>query len=192
MVNTLLAIWTPQGVLWYWMLLYSILMGLTLGSFLNVCIDRLPWQGLSAHQKQQIRVNSLFSSTIKQYIVADRLTLATPARSLCFACGHPLRWYDNLPIFSYLWLKGRCRQCKQAYGQRAFWIELANGIIYGLLYSVFGLSMTSLLLALNASFGLVYFGILIEQGTVSTKIIYGALLLIAFNLGLLGTPLVLK
>ena len=59
-----------------------IVFGLALGSFLNVCIYRLP-----RHE-----------------------SIVTP-RSHCPACRHPIRWYDNVPLLSYLWLRGRCRDC---------------------------------------------------------------------------------
>jgi leader peptidase (prepilin peptidase) / N-methyltransferase len=59
-----------------------ILFGLALGSFLNVCIYRLP-----RHE-----------------------SIVTP-RSHCPACQRPIRWYDNVPLLSYLWLRGRCRDC---------------------------------------------------------------------------------
>ncbi len=63
--------------------LAAVVLGLLLGSFLNVCIARLP-RGES---------------------------IVTP-RSRCSACQHPVRWFDNVPILSWLLLRGRCRDCK--------------------------------------------------------------------------------
>jgi leader peptidase (prepilin peptidase) / N-methyltransferase len=57
-------------------------LGLVFGSFLNVCISRLP--------KEE--------------------SIVTP-RSHCPKCGHPIRWYDNVPVLSYIFLGGRCRDC---------------------------------------------------------------------------------
>ena len=62
--------------------LFVILFGLAVGSFLNVCIARLP-----RHE-----------------------SIVTP-RSYCPRCGRPIRWYDNIPLVSYLLLRGRCRDC---------------------------------------------------------------------------------
>ncbi len=73
-------------------------LGLLAGSFLNVCIARLP-QGSS--------------------IVAPR--------SHCDTCGHPVRWYDNVPVLSFLLLKGRCRDCGHAIGWRVPAVELLTG-----------------------------------------------------------------
>jgi leader peptidase (prepilin peptidase)/N-methyltransferase len=73
------------------------LLGLFFGSFLNVCIARLP-----AHE-----------SVVKP-------------RSHCPACGHTIRWYDNLPILSWLLLRARCRDCKAPISWRYPAVELAT------------------------------------------------------------------
>lgn len=72
--------------------------GLLTGSFLNVCISRVP-AGLS---------------------------VVSP-RSHCEGCGQPLRWYDNVPVLSYLLLQGRCRDCKAGIGVRHLLVELFAG-----------------------------------------------------------------
>jgi leader peptidase (prepilin peptidase)/N-methyltransferase len=73
--------------------------GLLFGSFLNVCISRLP-----RHE-----------SIVKP-------------RSHCPKCGTPIRWYDNVPLISWLILRGRCRDCKQSIPWRYPLIELLTGI----------------------------------------------------------------
>ncbi len=65
-----------------WVAAFAALVGAVAGSFLNVCIARLP---------------------VDESIV-------TP-RSRCMRCGHPLRWFDNFPVLSYVLLRGRCRDC---------------------------------------------------------------------------------
>ena len=77
------------------------LMGLAVGSFLNVCIDRLP-AGES---------------------IAGRT-------SHCAACGHRLRARDLVPLLSYLWLRGRCRDCHAALPLRLPLVELATGLLF--------------------------------------------------------------
>jgi len=73
--------------------------GLLFGSFLNVCISRLP-RGES---------------------------IVTP-RSRCFSCGHPIRWHDNIPLLSWLFLRARCRDCKAPIPWRYPAVELAMGL----------------------------------------------------------------
>ncbi len=175
--------------MYYWELIFSGLIGLAIGSFLNVCIDRLPLQGLSQTQKQQLLSDPTLSEILRQYVASDHLSLATPARSLCFACGYQLAWYDNIPLISYLSLKGQCRKCQWKYGQRSVWIELLNGSAYGLLYSVFGFSGLSLLLAVNISVGCVYGGILKEQGKIPQMITHLASLIILCDVGMLWIKL---
>jgi leader peptidase (prepilin peptidase)/N-methyltransferase len=75
------------------------LLGASVGSFINVCTFRLPLQ------------KSLF----------------WPG-SRCGHCYQPIRWYDNLPLISYLWLRGRCRTCGVAYGFRYFAVELLTAL----------------------------------------------------------------
>ncbi len=86
------------------------LLGLLVGSFLNVCIYRLP----------------------------QELSLLKPARSFCPACGHGIAWYDNLPVLSYLWLRGRCRHCGARISLRYPAVELLTGILF---YSVTALGL---------------------------------------------------
>lgn len=74
-------------------------LGLLFGSFLNVCISRLP-----KHE-----------------------SIATP-RSHCPQCGAPIRWYDNIPVLSWLLLRGRCRDCLQPIPARYPLVELAVGL----------------------------------------------------------------
>ena len=74
-------------------------LGLLFGSFLNVCISRLPRGESIVHP-----------------------------RSHCPQCGATIRWYDNIPLLSWLLLRGRCRECKQAISWRYPLVELAIGL----------------------------------------------------------------
>jgi leader peptidase (prepilin peptidase)/N-methyltransferase len=76
------------------------LLGLALGSFLNVVITRLP-QGEAVGA----------------------------GRSRCFHCRRPLAWHDNIPLVSYVWLRGRCRTCGAAIPWRYPLVELAGGLM---------------------------------------------------------------
>ena len=74
---------------------FFLVLGLLFGSFFNVCIYRIP-----AGQ-----------------------ALSFPG-SHCYSCGTPIRWYDNLPVASYLVLRGRCRVCRAPFSARYALIEL--------------------------------------------------------------------
>ena len=91
------------------------LSGLAFGSFLNVCIYRLP-RGLS---------------------------VVTP-RSACPACKQPIAFYDNLPVLSWLVLGGRCRHCREKISPRYWMIELLTGLLFLACYWYFGLTLSAL------------------------------------------------
>ena len=98
------------------------LYGIVIGSFLNVCIYRIP-KG---------------ESIVK-------------VRSHCMNCGYQLKWYDLVPLFSFLFLRGRCRKCRQKISVQYPVIELLNGVLYCMIFAVYGVSVNALLYALLAS-----------------------------------------
>lgn len=59
-------------------------------------------------------------------------------RSVCDHCGHALGWYDLIPLFSYLCLKGRCRYCGEKISSASFWAELICAIVFAVLVVRFG------------------------------------------------------
>lgn len=103
------------------------LYGIILGSFLNVCIYRIP-------KKESI----------------------VKVRSHCENCGYQLKWFDLVPLFSFLCLGGRCRKCKTKISIQHPLVEVLNGSLYLLVFLVYGLSVESLLycLAFSALLGL--------------------------------------
>ncbi|MDD5028274.1 MAG: A24 family peptidase [Rhodoferax sp.] len=99
------------------------LLGLLIGSFLNVVIYRLPvmlnarWKAECADLQGQAQpAGAVFN-------------LAVP-RSRCQSCGHTLSWFDNIPVLSYLVLRGRCRHCQAPVSLRYPAIELATGALF--------------------------------------------------------------
>ena len=98
------------------------LYGIVIGSFLNVCIFRIP------KQENIVKI-----------------------RSHCMNCGYQLKWYDLVPVFSYLCLGGKCRSCKQKISVQYPLIELLNGVLYCIVFAVYGISVEALLYALLAS-----------------------------------------
>jgi len=83
--------------------LIGFVLGLLFGSFLNVCISRMP-----AHK-----------SIVKP-------------RSHCMACGHSIRWFDNVPVLSWIVLRARCRDCKAGISWRYPAVELAVGMWFAI------------------------------------------------------------
>lgn len=81
------------------------LLGSAIGSFLNVCIVRLP----------------------------EGRSLVRPP-SFCGHCHTPIRSQDNIPLLSYWLLRGRCRVCGAPFSMRYFWIELLTGVMFLLIY----------------------------------------------------------
>jgi leader peptidase (prepilin peptidase)/N-methyltransferase len=76
-------------------------------------------------------------------VVAARLPLRRPVatgRSECMACGSRIAWYDNVPLVSYLLLRGRCRSCGERFSIRYFAVELLTALLVGACFGRFGLS----------------------------------------------------
>ena len=93
-------------------LAFALILGLVIGSFLNVVILRLP----------------------------EGISIATP-RSRCPDCKELVHWYDNIPVVSYFLLGGRCRNCRKKISARYPFIEILTGVVSLLLYTKFGLTI---------------------------------------------------
>lgn len=106
------------------LLLYLLIFiyGIVIGSFLNVCILRIP-----------------------------RGESVVTVRSHCMNCGYQLRWYDLFPLFSWIFLRGRCRSCGSRISIQYPLVEGANGLLYLLIFWVKGMTPESVLYALMAS-----------------------------------------
>ena len=96
--------------------------GIVIGSFLNVCIYRIP----------------LGEDIVKPH-------------SHCMTCGYQLKWYDLVPLFSYLILKGTCRKCNTKIPAQYPIVEAANGILYVIVFLVNGFNILSILYCLLCS-----------------------------------------
>lgn len=96
--------------------------GIVIGSFLNVCIYRIP---------------------MHETVVTER--------SHCMRCGYQLTWYDMIPVFSWLCLGGKCRKCKEPISPQYPIVEATNGILYLLIFAVCGFKWESIIYCLMAS-----------------------------------------
>lgn len=95
---------------------FVFLFGVIIGSFLNVCILRIPQ---------------------KETIVSER--------SHCMTCGHTLAWYDLFPLFSWLFLGGKCRYCKAKISKQYPIVEFTNGVMAVLCFLLGDFSITRMI-----------------------------------------------
>ena len=100
------------------LILYIIvfLYGITIGSFLNVCIYRIP-------KKESV----------------------VTVGSHCMNCNHKLKWYDLFPLFSWIFLRGKCRYCGTKISIQYPLVELLNGVLYVIVFAVCGWNPDSVL-----------------------------------------------
>lgn len=133
------------------------LLGALVGSFLNVCIYRLP-----RHE-----------------------SIAWPG-SHCPACSHPIAWYDNIPVLSYVQLGGRCRHCSAGIPYRYPVVEMLNALGYVGIVWFFGMTWSA------AVYGILCSSLLVVAGTdLSHKIIPNAITFPGIVVGLLSASTVL-
>lgn len=113
------------------------LLGLCIGSFLNVVIHRLPQMMERAWRLESAELLGVADPE------SPALTLAKPA-SRCPQCGHRIRWFENVPVLSWLLLRGRCSACKMPISPRYPLFEIATGLLFASLAWRFGAQPTVL------------------------------------------------
>jgi leader peptidase (prepilin peptidase) / N-methyltransferase len=134
----------------------TFVLGLAFGSFLNVCIYRLPLD----------------------------LSVVTP-RSACPGCKQPIAFYDNLPVLSWLILRGRCRHCKARISARYLLIEVLTGVLFLGCYTYFGFTLATLKYCV---FGFLLLGLIFTDA--ETKLLPDKLTLPGLAFGLIFSLLV--
>jgi leader peptidase (prepilin peptidase)/N-methyltransferase len=149
------AVWFSPAVLG--------IFGLLVGSFLNVVVHRLPrmmerqwwrdvgqqladtesWQRCfgAAAPKSQATAATELSAKLE---ALGPLTLSKPD-STCPSCGHAIRWYENIPLLSWLWLRGKCSACKAPISLRYPFLEVLTALLFAGAAWRFGPQPTALL-----------------------------------------------
>ena len=136
------------------MLLLILLYGLIIGSFLNVLIYRIP----------------------------RNENIAWPG-SHCTTCGHGLKWYDNIPLVSYIILKGRCRYCGSHISARYPIVEALNAVLYIVMYAKFGFGANFIVYSLMSSLLLAIFFIDLKEMIIPDSLLSGILILSVIHKG---------
>jgi leader peptidase (prepilin peptidase)/N-methyltransferase len=95
-------------------IVFFFLFGIVIGSFLNVCITRIP----------------------------EEISIVSPG-SRCPNCETPIKAYDNVPVFAWLWLRGKCRACGQAISPMYPVIELSMGLLFVAAFLEFGITQAT-------------------------------------------------
>lgn len=139
-------------------IIFAVIFGLLVGSFLNVCIDRLP---------------------------AGQSIVKPPSH--CSACGRRLALDDLVPVFSYLFLKGRCRYCGSRISARLMLVELGTGLLYGYLFWHFGFSVELLLALVYCSVFIVLSMIDLDHQLILNIIVY-PMVVIALGVSIVIPP----
>jgi len=131
------------------LIIVFILLGTAIGSFLNVCIDRLP---------------------------ARKSVIRPP--SYCDGCQRRLALKDLIPVFSFIWLRRRCRSCGALISWRVFWVETGTGILFGLIYwyyMVYPASPETAQLVVTVFYSCIFiviFGIDLEHQLILNRVVY--------------------
>ena len=120
------------------------------GSFCNVCIYRLP----------------------------DNDSVIT-GRSFCRSCKNKIKWYDNIPLLSFIFLRGKCRSCNNKISSQYFLVELISAVSFLFIYFIYGLSVTTLLLIILSIFFIIIFFIDLKHYIIPNELTF-PLMLIGF------------
>ena len=116
------------------------LFGLVIGSFLNVVIHRTP---IILMQRWQEDCQQLTGNAPANGAKQERFNIVTP-RSRCPHCGHAISALENIPLLSYLWLRGKCSACRKPISLRYPFVELLSGLLAAVCAWHFGFGVAGL------------------------------------------------
>ena len=128
----------------------AFVLGCIWGSFSNVCIYRLPND----------------QSVVK-------------GRSFCTSCKEQIKWYDNIPFLSFIFLKGKCRKCGNKISSQYFLVEFISAISFIIIYHLYGITITTLLLIILSIFFIIIFFIDLKHFIIPNELTF-PLMLIGF------------
>jgi len=131
----------------------TFIFSLMIGSFLNVVIFRLPKMLEQGWKKECREFLADELAKPKSQNEEELITLSTPS-STCPSCQHKIRFYENLPVISWLVLRGKCSQCRSKISLRYPLVELTTAILSVVIAAHFGVTLTTLFL-LILTWGLV-------------------------------------
>ncbi|MCC5903917.1 MAG: prepilin peptidase [Halomonas sp.] len=122
------------SILWY---LFTLLIGLCFGSFLNVVITRVPVMLMRSWR------NEARASLELPAEASPRFNLATPS-SMCPRCEHPIAWHDNLPVLGWVKRRGKCAHCKTSISAQYPLVELMGGLLAIAVLALYGATGSAL------------------------------------------------
>ena len=127
----------------------AFILGSIWGSFSNVCIKRLP------------------------------RNLSISGRSYCLTCKKQIKWFDNIPILSFIFLKAKCRNCSAKIDNQYFLVELISAISFLIIVFFFGVTIESFLLIILSIFFIIIYFIDLEHYIIPNELTY-TLMVIGF------------
>ena len=124
--------------------IFIVILSLIIGSFLNVVIYRLPKM---MHNNWYLECREFLADEVKDIppIKITELSLSKP-NSTCPKCQHKIRFYENIPVISWLFLKGKCSQCKNSISIRYPLVEATTALLSLVIANQYGVSVETLLL----------------------------------------------
>ena len=108
--------------------IFSVVLGLLIGSFLNVVVYRLP---IMMERGWRMQCQEYLGNSKSPEKIEEPFNLVVP-RSCCPHCGHVISALENIPVISYLWLHGRCAECGKPISLRYPLVELSTALLSGI------------------------------------------------------------
>ncbi|RMG43260.1 MAG: prepilin peptidase [Candidatus Dadabacteria bacterium] len=117
--------------------IFLFVFGLIIGSFLTVCIYRIPYG------REKGVLNADEQDIVEEEELPKEVGIGRPIRSFCPECRHQLAWYCNIPLFSWIALRGRCHYCKNPIPFRYPLVEILSALACCGAYYFYGLTLTA-------------------------------------------------